>query len=230
MTQLAESPAGAEPEVYFRPVIFTPSGRDDCLAVARMSFEDWVRLDYEGGLSEWVDGEARLYMSATAEHQAIIEFLHILMGLFVQVRQAGFVKLAPYAMQSARGGRGREPDLMFVATANLDRLQSDYLHGPPDLIVEVVSKDSVTRDGEEKLAEYAVSGVREYWVIDSRITPVTARFYILEDGAFRAMDPGPDGVYRASVIEGFWLRTEWLSEDPRPAAHAVRELLGASFA
>ena len=69
MTSVAE----AEPLTYFRPVIFQPSGREDYVASACMSFEDWLRLDYEGGLSEWVNGEARLNGTITNQPIASIE-------------------------------------------------------------------------------------------------------------------------------------------------------------
>lgn len=31
-----------EPETYFRPVIFEPSGREDYVASACMTFEEWA--------------------------------------------------------------------------------------------------------------------------------------------------------------------------------------------
>ena len=226
MTQIAEPPADAA--VYFRPVIFQPSGREDYLALACMSFEDWLRLDHLG-ISEWVDGEARLYMSVTMEHQAIIEFFVKILGLFAEIRGLGVVKSAPYAMQASSGGRGREPDLMFITTENLERLQSNYLHGPPDLVVEVVSEDSVGRDNAEKFAEYATAQVREYWVVDSRPGHQTVAFFVLEGDAFHRVEPDADGIYRSTVVEGFWLRVAWLWETPQPAARALGELLGATF-
>ena len=224
------SVAEAEPRTVFRPVIFTTSGRPDYLASACMSFQEWLRLDYEGGLSEWVDGEARLYMSVTIEHQAVVDFLNRLLGLFVEIKRLGVVHSAPYAMQSPTGGRGREPDLMFIAAANLHRIQSSHLHGPPDLAIEVVSEDSATRDYAEKLAEYAAAGVREYWVIDSRPGQARATFYVLEGTAFRAIEPVGDGVYPSAVVEGFWLRVSWLWASPQPTAEALGELLGTTLA
>ena len=227
MPQIAESPS--EVRTYFRPVIFQPSGREDYLSSACMSFEDWLRLDHLG-ISEWVDGEARLYMSVTMEHQAVVDFLNRLLGLFVEIRRLGTVHSAPYAMQASSGGRGREPDLMFVATENLDRLQSNYFHGPPDLVIEVVSDDSVARDGAEKFAEYAAARVREYWVVDSRPGHQAVAFFVLDGDVFRGVEPGADGIYRSTVVDGFWLRVGWLWESPQPTARALGELLGASFA
>lgn len=61
---------------------------------------------------------------------------------------------------------GREPDLLFLARENLDRLKAPYLEGPADLAVEIVSSESRLRDRGEKLAEYEAGGVREDWILD----------------------------------------------------------------
>lgn len=36
----------------------------------------------------------------------------------------------------------------------------------PDLVVEVLSKDSITRDRQIKYRDYALHGIEEYWIID----------------------------------------------------------------
>lgn len=63
------------------------------------------------------------------------------------------------------GGRGGS----FVASEHLDRLKETYLDGPADLVVGIVSPDSVGRDRGEKFYEYAQGGVPEYWLIDPQL-------------------------------------------------------------
>lgn len=80
--------------------------------------------------------------------------------------------------------QGREPDLLFVAQEHLDRLQETYLDGPANLVVEVVSPESLARDRGAKFVEYEAGGVPEYWLLD----PLRrwAEFYCLgEDGRYR---------------------------------------------
>ncbi|MFN0149013.1 MAG: Uma2 family endonuclease [Dehalococcoidia bacterium] len=220
MTSIAE----AQPQTYFRPVIFQPSGRGDYVASACMSFEDWLRLDYEGGLSEWVDGEARLYMSATWRHQAIVEFLHIFLSMFVRRGHLGVIKLAPYAMEAAQGGSGREPDLMFIAAEHLARRGESHLSGPPDLAIEVVSEDSVARDFVEKLREYEAAGIPEYWVIDSRPGHERAAFFVHDGERLAPVPADGDGVYRSTAIPGLWLRVAWLFDEAADPDAALAEV------
>lgn len=44
----------------------------------------------------------------------------------------------------------REPDLMVVLTAHEDCIKQTYLEGVADIVVEVVSQESVARDCGEK--------------------------------------------------------------------------------
>jgi Uma2 family endonuclease len=79
---------------------------------------------------------------------------------------------------------GREPDLLFVAQTNLERLKETYLDGPADLVVEIVSPEGVGRDRGVKFYEYAQGGVPEYWLIDPQTE--WAEFYRLEEGHYHS--------------------------------------------
>ncbi len=195
----------------------------------RMSYDDWLAWDYEGGLTEWVNGEVQIYMSATSEHQKIVEFLDRLLGVFVQLFRLGVVKLAPYPMRAIAGGNAREPDLVFVASEHLERLTSTVLNGPADLAVEVISDDSVARDRDKKFFEYQNGGVREYWLIDSRPNRQRADFYLLDaQGIYQPVPVSADGIYRSTVLPNFWLKVDWLwQEDPNPLA-SLAEIVGAA--
>ena len=67
----------------------------------------------------------------------------------------------------------RVPDVMFYAQAKLDALAAqnpqwdDYpLVGPPDLAVEVLSKNDKPADLRKKAALYLQDGVRLVWLLD----------------------------------------------------------------
>jgi Uma2 family endonuclease len=59
-----------------------------------------------------------------------------------------------------------QPDLIFVAAANLGILQRRGIFGVPDLLIELVSPSSVRRDRYDKRELYARFGVKEYWIGD----------------------------------------------------------------
>lgn len=55
------------------------------------------------------------------------------------------------------------PDMMIVC--DRDKIKSDGVHGAPDLVVEVLSPSTASRDRGYKKTLYAKCGVREYWIV-----------------------------------------------------------------
>lgn len=186
----------------------------------RMTAEEFLNWEHDG-IAEWVDGQVMI-MSVKNEHQRIVDFLNRLLGIFTLIFKLGIVRSAPYAMRVRPGGNLREPDLVFVSSAHGERVTSDVLDGPADLIVEVVSDESVARDYDEKFAEYQDGGVREYWVIDPRPGRQRASFFVLSaDGRYRPVPLDEDNAYRSAVVPGFWLKLDWFwttDADPDPLA------------
>lgn len=185
----------------------------------RMTYEEFLKWADEDTLAEWVDGEVYMTSPASTQHQHVVGFLARLLGLYVEQNNLGAVFDAPFQMKLAASGR--EPDLLFVASAHLDRLHDTHLEGPADLAVEVVSPESAGRDRGEKFYEYAAAGVPEYWLIDPQTQ--WAEFYRLEGPRYRLSYEGRDGRYESAVVPGFWLRVEWLWQRPR-VLDALREL------
>jgi Uma2 family endonuclease len=126
--------------------------------------------------------------------------------------------------------RGREPDLLFIAQAHMARLKDIYVDGPPDLIVEIISPESAARDRGEKLYEYEAGGVPEYWLID----PLRKRAEFYRPGELGLYEPifsGREGVFHSEAVPGFWLRVEWLWQEPLPKMDDVLlEVGGEAYA
>jgi Uma2 family endonuclease len=140
----------------------------------------------------------------------------------------GKVYNAPFEMRAVPDGSSREPDLLFVSSEHLDRLTPDRLVGPADLIVEVVSDDSVYRDRVDKFEEYEAAGVREYWIVDPRPGKQRADFWVLDEtGRYRAKEI-KDGIYHSTMLPGLWLRVEWLLAETSPdPLIALAQIVGA---
>jgi Uma2 family endonuclease len=201
-------------------------------AVIEMSLEDFLAWDHEGGLAEWVDGEAHLYLSNDFNHQRIVEFLHIFLSGMVRLGGGGWVKLAPYAMRALPSGPAREPDLLVVL-AEHGRPGAAVLDGPADLVIEVVSEESSSRDRTDKFFEYEAGGVREYWIIDSREGRGRADFYVLgPDPAgssrrvFLPVCTDESGVFRSQVLPGCSLKVSWLFDEAADPFACISEAAG----
>lgn len=186
----------------------------------RMSYEEFLKWLDEDVWAEWVNGEVIVLSPASFKHQRVKGFLFQLLSYFVEVHDLGVVIDAPFQMKLSKIGRGREPDILFVAKENMNRISENYLDGPADLIVEIVSSESILCDRGTKYAEYEFEGVREYWIIDP--DQKRADFFVLgADGRYERRYP--DGaIYRSTVLQGFQLDVNWLWSDPLPK---VREIL-----
>ncbi|MCX7856333.1 MAG: Uma2 family endonuclease, partial [Anaerolineae bacterium] len=163
--------------------------------------------------AEWVNGEVLLMSPISGEHQGVSEFLLVVISAFVRHNKVGEVRYEPFQMRLASSSRS--PDILFVSYTNLHRLKETYLDGAADLVVEVISPESRARDRGDKFYEYEEAGVREYWLIDPERKQ--AEFYqMAEDGIYRTALAGSQGVYHSKVLEGLWLKVEWLWQHPKP--------------
>jgi Uma2 family endonuclease len=194
----------------------------------RMSYEEYLAWTDEDVHSEWVNGEVIVQMPAKEPHQRVVAFLIQLMGLFIQLYKLGRLLPAPFEMRAVPDGSAREPDLLFVAREHLDRLSAERLSGPADLVVEVISDDSVARDRADKFYEYQAAGVREYWILDSRPARERADFYVLDGkGRYQPVPIDADGRYHSTVLPGFWMQVDWvLSVEPPDVLAALAQIVG----
>ena len=193
------------PVDHFKPLPSQP--------ITYEAFLDWLDEDI---LAEWVDGAIEMASPASLRHQQITKFLHVTMTLYNDVHALGEVIEPPFQMKITRSGR--EPDVIFVAKAHMDRIKSTFVDGPADLVVEVISPESAKRDRVMKFTEYSDAGIPEYWLID----PVAeeAAFYQLDANGrrYKEIAPDADGVYHSQALSGFWLHVGWLWEQPLPDA------------
>lgn len=182
----------------------------------KMTFEEYVSLDDQGRQTEWVDGEVRAYVPYAIQHQEIINFLDRLLGIFVEMMGLGVVLTDRIAMR-IKPNVAREPDLLFVTNEHRDRLKRTYLDGAADLVVEVLSEESIARDRVDKFYEYQDAGVREYLLIDPRIGKPRVDYYWLDSqGNYQAIVADSEGRFYSRVIPGFWFREEWLLGEKQP--------------
>lgn len=181
----------------------------------KISYEKFLEWNGEFGWFEWVDGEVVEMSNPSLRHQQLSRFLTSLLQFWAETKKIGEVIPAPFQIKFDFRPSGRQPDIMFVSNENLQRLEQQYLNGAADLIVEVVSGESLTRDTQEKFHEYEKAGVNEYWIIDYNRR--TANFYELSsDDKYQLMPLSTEGKFESKVIKGLWIYTDWLWQDELP--------------
>jgi Uma2 family endonuclease len=187
-----------------------------------MTWEQFLNWDTEV-YAEWVDGVIMRLNAPGDEHQQVAVFLTTVMTTYSAAKGLGIVLTAPCLVRLKRSGR--HPDVMFIATEHLDRIQSRYVEGGPDIVVEIISESTREADEGIKFREYEEAGVREYWQIDYERRQ--ARFYRLDgEGRFEEVML-IEGVFVSEALPGFRLEVAWLWDEPLSRVPEVLREIGA---
>lgn len=189
---------------------------------AYISYETFLARGDEDSRAEWVDGKVIPMSPASQRHQKLAALLTSLLLAFAETYDLGLVIAAPFQMKLGPEASGREPDILFVSKANLERLKKNRLEGPADLAVEIISPESRARDRGEKFYEYEQGGVTEYWLIDP--DREQAEFYRLDTRGIYQLVPLTNGVFESQVLPELKLDTVWLWQDPLPTLLSILKL------
>ncbi len=180
----------------------------------KITYEEFLKK-YSNVHAEWIGGEVIHLMTASDRHQDLVRWLISILSLFVETYDLGWLRPAPFNMQIPHLDRGREPDILFVAKERLHIVQPSNLSEAADLVIEIISPESIGRDRGEKFVEYETAGVREYWLIDP--DREQAEFYRLAGtGRYRLISPDADGLFHSTVLPNFWLKVDWLWQESLP--------------
>ncbi|HET7087791.1 MAG TPA: Uma2 family endonuclease [Anaerolineae bacterium] len=185
-----------------------------------MTDEEFFDISPDDRKAELIDGEMIVTSPASEIHERVFIFLATVLEMFVAERDLGIVRGSRTAMRLSEK-EVYEPDILYVAKDRLSLVHDNYIDGPADLVVEILSRSTAYFDRGHKLANCALAGVREVWLIDPGKR--TAEFYRLIGARYEPIPVDTEGVFRSQAMPGFWLRTAWLWEQPKPL-QVAREL------
>jgi Uma2 family endonuclease len=163
--------------------------------------EDLLGMPEDGKCYEVIGGELVVSPSPTERHQRVLMELLFHFQQFVREAGLGAVYAAPLDVQLGLYDVV-QPDLVVVLKEHRDRIQSDGIHGAPDIVVEVISPGSRGTDRVRKSAVYAEAGVKEYWLVDPDAQSIVVQ--ALSNGLYEDV-PFKDGCVRSTVLAGFEL-------------------------
>ena len=157
--------------------------------------------------------------------------LYSLIARFATLFDLGRAMFAGFHMRLWEGGPAREPDVLLVATAHLERWTRARVLGAVDFAAEVISPESVTRDLVDKLREYALAGIPEYLLIDPGPGERWMRLYRLDaGGTSQEVEPDEQGRIHFETLPGFWLDPRWFQQRPLPGAEELMlEIAGDAY-
>ena len=119
---------------------------------------------------ELIDGVIYNMAAPSQKHQWLLFELGALFREHLKSRGAGCrVLVAPSDVRlnsDKADDTVVQPDLFIVCDKN--KLDGQNCNGAPDLVVEILSPSTASRDRVLKFNQYLAAGVREYWIIDMR--------------------------------------------------------------
>lgn len=131
-----------------------------------LSHADYVNLPDEPR-GEVLEGVFVVTPAPTSGHQHLVLEIGFALKAWLRAHpEAGQAFVAPLdvILRAERPAVILQPDVLFVSAARAAIVQ-DWIRGAPDLVVEIVSPTSASRDAITKHEVYARYGVREYWLV-----------------------------------------------------------------
>lgn len=156
----------------------------DVLHPPRTMYDVWESLP-EGTLCQLVNNNLVMSPSPVNAHQVVLNKINFQLLRFLEVTEIGEVRIAPYDVHFSKHNIF-QPDIIFIANENLNKIESKGLVGVPDLVVEILSPGTAHIDMGEKRDVYEQCGVKEYFIVDPATKTVTP--LILQGKEFEEME------------------------------------------
>ena len=167
----------------------------------KLTYQDYAKTP-EGEIWELIDGEKFMPPSPGEAHQRIDREAGLTCSSrFVKtIEVLGEVYPAPFDVVLSDVDVV-QPDLLFVSKERSHIITAANVRGAPDLVVEIRSPSTASRDWTVKRDLYARYGVKEYWVVDTDERRVWVML-LGDDGLEEAGSYGTGDVLTSPTLEG----------------------------
>jgi len=195
LTPLIQSPKLQEHFIKLKDYILEEQRR-------RKEFYEFVTEDMK---AEFINGEVIVHSPVTDEHELASSNLFTLLKVFCAMKDNGRVSHEKLMIALTRNSY--EPDICFFNKAKATKfLKGQKLFPTPDFIAEVISKSTEKIDRGIKFEDYALHGVKEYWLIDTR-QKIIEKFLLIGE-KFAQQEKRTNGDISSKIVKGFTIPVE----------------------
>lgn len=130
-----------------------------------IKYEDFLKIDENTNeYLEFINGKIYNMASPSLIHQMILTKLSTFFGVYFDGKDCFHIN-SPFdiVLKNDREINKVQPDLTVICDKK--GLNDKNYEGTPDLIIEVLSPSSTSRDFVTKMDLYMRFGVKEYWII-----------------------------------------------------------------
>lgn len=161
-------------------------------AQTKLTYEDYVLFPENGKIHEIIDGEHYMTPAPGTYHQTLSRRIQFQLYEQIEKKGLGVVFNAPTDIQFSQIDIV-QPDLIVILAARESIISPSRVIGPPDLVVEILSKTTAEKDQKLKFDLYQKAGVPEYWLVDPESQKV--RKYLLKKGRYKDAGEEHDEVH-----------------------------------
>jgi len=165
----------------------------------KVTFDEYLKLKEDGFQYEIIEGVMKVTPAPFDKHQAILGYLYFEIEYFLRNNPKGIVRIAARDVKFAEN-LTYQPDILYISKERLNINKEEYVNGPPDFIIEILSKGTLTLDTRQKFNDYEIHGVKEYWIVEPYNVKLS-EFYYLKDGKYEQFELEND-IIKSKVIEG----------------------------
>ncbi|NJL76227.1 MAG: Uma2 family endonuclease [Saprospiraceae bacterium] len=168
--------------------------------IRRKEFREWITEEIK---AEFVNGAIVVHSPVRRQHWQTSDLLSRLLSFYVSLKQLGSVGTEKVMISLSRNDY--EPDLVFFSKEKAEQFTDEQVLFPaPDFVVEILSKSTEKLDRTTKKTDYALHGIKEYWIIDTHKQSVEQ--YLLpseSDTYFPAKVHQYGTTIKSYAVEGF---------------------------
>ena len=176
------------------------------VAHARPStIEDLDRIPDDGNRYELLNGVISMADAPTYRHQITVRAVFRLIDRWVADQDLGDTVFAPVDVV-LDDHNSLQPDILYIDEQHLTMVRGAKVYGAPQLIVEVISPGSRSRDSVEKPMRYALAGATEYWLVDPELETIAV--FALVGNVYVERAAGDGGIVESTVLPGLTFSAE----------------------
>ena len=167
----------------------------------RLTYPELRLMPDDGKRYELIDGEVFVTPSPNEKHQRVLSNLLVSIHHHVKAKGLGRVYVAPFDVVFGEK-TALQPDLLFVSASRVGIIGPEYVLGPPDLVVEVLSPYRQSYDRVTKLEQYALYGVAQCGIVDPFAEGVD--IYVLAGSRYDLKGTfAGDGILQSPLLPGW---------------------------
>ena len=160
--------------------------------------------------AEFINGQVVYHSPAKEKHNLAVDNLKDIFRHFLRNNKLGVVRGEKALVKLRRNDF--EPDICFFRKEVAETFVPDTMFYPvPDFVVEVLSSSTEKIDRGVKFVDYALNGVKEYWLVDADKKVVEQ--YILDNESFVLAEKVQHATVRCKVLAGLEIPLEAIFDE-----------------